>query len=163
MYWGRNVEKLGAAPDRKESDSGDCKLARGRIRHSDRTQEEEKTHKDKIYECRCQVDIGECILCRHLSLKFWVKIGGVCFAVRTFPLELETRVKMQPLDALWTFFSEFLRIFLPVFSDFLWDFPHQNCNDNETIKCCLHHVTSTGSQWLDMARDNIRMGSDWDI
>ena len=55
-----------------------------------------ETPKGGFYKCRCQVDIGECILCRHL-IGVWT-LGknrrGVHFAVDIFHLNLR-QVKVR--------------------------------------------------------------------
>ena len=55
-----------------------------------------ETPKGGFYKCRCQVDIGECILCRHL-IGVWTlgkNRGGVHFAVDIFHLNLR-RVRVR--------------------------------------------------------------------
>ena len=55
-----------------------------------------ETPKGGFYKCRCQVDIGECILCRHL-IGVWTlgkNSRGVHFAVDIFHLNLR-QVKVR--------------------------------------------------------------------
>ena len=98
MYWGRDVEKLGAESDRKESDSGDCNW--GRIRHWDRRRPREVSTNADVKSTLASAYFAD------TSLEFgrWVKIGAAFTLQSTFSTWTWDKSKwgQQPLLALWT-------------------------------------------------------------
>ena len=98
MYWGRDVEKLGAESDRKESDSGDCNW--GRIRHWDRRRPREVSTNADVKSTLASAYFAD------TSLEFgcWVKIVAAFTLQSTFSTWAWERSKwgQQPLHPLWT-------------------------------------------------------------